>query len=114
MDIIYWTWSKKNECLEKSLKNERPKPNLAEGEVDPVPPETLEEKIIQEAQSNFIEENKREQNSERLSKREWMANVQINPFHKKNNYINDISIQDKFLRPKNSNFNVKNNDLNEI
>ena len=113
MDLIYWTWSKKNERLEKSLKSERPNLNVAETEINVALPETLEEKIIQDAQSTFVEENKREQNSERLSKREWMTNVQINPFHTKNNYINDISVQDKFLRPKNSNFNVKNNDLND-
>ena len=28
-------------------------------------------------------------------------------------YLNDITVQDQFLRPKNSNFNVGNKDLND-
>ena len=53
MALIFWTWSKKNECLEKSFKNERPTPNLAEGAANPVPPETLEEKIIHRSTIKF-------------------------------------------------------------
>ena len=106
MDIIYWTWSKKGEFLEKSQKKIKV----------PIQPEikSLEEKMIINSHQNvFVEENKREQNSERMSKRKLVTNRNINPFHIKNNYINDLSVQDKFLRPKNSNFNVKNKDLND-
>ena len=106
MDIIYWTWSKKGEFLEKSQKKIKV----------PIQPEikSLEENMIINSHQNvFVEENKREQNSERMSKRKLVTNRNINPFHIKNNYINDLSVQDKFLRPKNSNFNVKNKDLND-
>ena len=111
MDTIYWTWSKKGEYLEKSRKQVKEM-------IEASPPETdvqsLEEKIIRHSQeNNFIEENKREQSYARLSKRKLMADSRISPFHVKNNYINDISVQDAFLRPKNSNFNVKNKDLND-
>ena len=61
----------------------------------------------------FTEENNREINYDRLSKRKLVTNRQINPYLQSNNYLNDISIQDKFLRPKNSNFNVRNKDLND-
>ena len=106
MNIIYWTWSKKGEFLEKSQKKIKV----------PIQPEikSLEEKIIINSHQNlFVEENKREQNSERMSQRKLVTNRGINPFHVKNNYINDLSVQDNFLRPKNSNFNVKNKDLND-
>ena len=46
MDLIYWTWSKKNERLEKSLKSERPNLNVAETEINVALPETLEEKLF--------------------------------------------------------------------
>ena len=32
-----------------------------------------------------------------------MSSGNINPFHIKNNYVDDISVQDNFLRPKDSN-----------
>ena len=63
--------------------------------------------------SIFKEENKREINSDRLSKRTLVTNRQINPYLIGNNYVDDISVQDNFLRPKNSNFNVTNKDLND-
>ena len=111
MDAIYWTWSKKDEYLEKSQKRVKEMKEAAPAETNV---QSLEEKIIRHShENNFIEENKREQNYERLSKRKLVADSRISPFHVKNNYINDISVQDAFLRPKNSNFNVKNKDLND-
>ena len=116
MDVIRWTWSKEGERLIKSRKK-------IKKVVPPIPPpspkkiksqSSLEEQIINNShQSRFVEDNKREQTSKRLSQREWVGNRQINPFIKTNDYINDISVQDAFLRPKNSNFNVKNKDLND-
>ena len=113
MDIIYWRWSKKGEHLEKSAKSEKPTIpfNKKENTVAYLSPLTLEEKIIRDTM--FHEENKREKNDERLSKRKLVTNRQINPYLIGNDYLNDLSIQDNFLRPKNSNFNVKNKDLND-
>jgi len=112
MDVIYWRWSKKGEHLEQSAKRERSAmPLTKEGDTVTHSPLTLEEKIIRDTM--FHEENKREKNDERLSKRKLVTNRQINPYLIGNNYLNDLSIQDNFLRPKNSNFNVKNKDLND-
>ena len=80
--MIVWSWSKKGETLLKSSKR-KPK---------------------KEKKYNFINENKREKTSERMSQRELTINRSINPFHNTNNYIKDISIQDTYLRPQNSNF----------
>ena len=74
---------------------------------------SLEETIVQDAQGMFVEENKREQSSERLAKRALTSNQQMNPYLSTNDYLNDLTIQDSFLRPQNSNFNVKNKDLND-
>jgi len=112
MDIIYWRWSKKGEYLEQSAKRERSViPPTKEDNTRTHSPLTLEEKIIRDTM--FHEENKREKNDERLSKRKLVTNRQINPYLIGNDYLNDLSIQDNFLRPKNSNFNVKNKDLND-
>ena len=48
--------------------------------------------------------NKRCENSERISAREMVIQTNINPFLN-NNYIEDINVQDTILRPKDSNFN---------
>ena len=111
MEFIFWTWSKKGEHLEKIHKSQRRKIIQEVKQVNPPQPTTLESEIINTAM--FTEENNREINYERLSKRKLVTNRQINPYLTSNNYLNDISVQDKFLLPKNSNFNVRNKDLND-
>ena len=106
MECIYWTWSKKGEHLEKSHKSQRPKIIQELTQVNAPQTTTLEPTM-------FTEENNREINYKRLSKRKLITNKQINPYLTSNNYLNDISVQDRFLRPKNSNFNVGNKDLND-
>jgi len=106
MEYIYWTWSKKGEHLEKSHKSQRPKIIQELTQVNAPQTTTLEATM-------FTEENNREINYKRLSNRKLITNTQINPYLTSNNYLNDISVQDKFLRPKNSNFNVGNKDLND-
>lgn len=111
MECIYWTWSKNGEHLEKSHKSQRPKMKREVTKTESPITTTLESEIINKTM--FAEENKREINYDRLSKRKLVTNRQINPYLKSNDYLNDISVQDKFLRPKNSNFNVRNKDLND-
>ena len=106
MECIYWTWSKKGEHLEKSHKSQRPKIIQELTQVNAPQTTTLEPTM-------FTEENNREINYKRLSNRKLITNTQINPYLTSNNYLNDISVQDRFLRPKNSNFNVGNKDLND-
>jgi hypothetical protein len=51
--------------------------------------------------------NDRELNSERMSKRELIIQTSINPFLSDHNYLDDLQMQDKFLRPKDSNFKIE-------
>ena len=111
MKCIYWTWSKKGEHLEKSYKSQRPKMKHEVKMETSLSDTSLEAQIVNEAM--FTEDNKREVNYDRLSKRKLVTNRKINPYLITNNYLNDITIQDQFLRPKNSNFNVGNKDLND-
>ena len=52
--------------------------------------------------------NIRELNSERMTQRDKIANLG-NPFMDGNNYLEDLRVQDSFLRPQNSNINSSHN-----
>jgi len=86
--IIYWTWSKPGESLCKSAK---------------IVKEEIPEKKDENIKDQFVEQNKRELNYDKIASRQLMTSGNINPFHIKNNYADDISVQDSFLRPKDSN-----------
>jgi hypothetical protein len=51
--------------------------------------------------------NKREDANTKLIERSMVENVNQNPFLSNNNYLNDLHVQDTFLKPKNSNFNIE-------
>ena len=51
-----------------------------------------------------VKTNKVEQQNKRLSIREIIPNVSINPFLVDKNYIKDITIQQTYLIPQNSNY----------
>ena len=46
---------------------------------------------------------KREEQNDKLSMRDLVAQTSVNPFLKNANYVDDLSKQDEFLRPKDSN-----------
>lgn len=48
--------------------------------------------------------NKVEEQNKRLSIREIIPNISINPFLSEKNYINDITTQEHYLIPQNSNY----------
>ena len=98
--IIYWTWTKSGESLQKMPKIVKEDGQDKEDQEDQEDQEEKEEKISQE---RFVEQNKREQNYNKIAARRLMSRGNINPFHIKNDYVNDISVQDNFLRPKDSN-----------
>jgi hypothetical protein len=50
--------------------------------------------------------NKREDANTKLNERLLIENVNQNPFLPRNNYINDLKVQDEFLKPKNSNYDL--------
>ena len=47
--------------------------------------------------------NKREDANTKLNERSMIESIQQNPFLPRNNYINDLQVQDEFLKPRNSN-----------
>jgi len=49
-------------------------------------------------------QNKREENNNKMLEREMMAQTNQNPFLLKNDYLDDLSVQDEFLKPRNSSF----------
>jgi len=51
--------------------------------------------------------NKREDANTKLNERCMIESISQNPFLPRNNYINDLQIQDEFLKPRNSNSNIE-------
>ena len=49
-------------------------------------------------------ENSRENNNNKMLEREMIMQTSQNPFMMKNNYVEDLTIQDEFLKPKNSSY----------
>lgn len=100
----YYKWNKEGEHFEKSSKNG--------------------EKVLEEINKsknidmdNFfdyrsfrkdLDTNKKETDksicNDRLTGRDKIIQRSINPFLSNNNYLSDLSVQDKFLRPKNSSY----------
>ena len=85
--FVYWNW-KKNEYSEIEKTDRNKHKNFKK---------EIETEIIN------IEENKKSVCSNRLSDREMIIHTNINPFLQSNNYIQDLSQQEKFLRPKDRN-----------
>ena len=66
----------------------------------------IEEELIQNHEQTYG--NKREICSQRLACRDKIIHGTINPFMIKNNYLDDLTNQDIYLRPQDS--NIKTND----
>ena len=58
--------------------------------------------------SGFKVSNKREELGDKLSNREMVQQIGFNPFLGETNYVDDISIRDKFLKPINTTQEEKN------
>lgn len=87
---IVWKWCNGG-IMKKSLRETHAKSKIQENVV------SLTDKIEHRRQ------NDRELNSERLSQRELIIQTSVNPFLLDHNYLDDLQVQDKFLRPKDSN-----------
>ena len=90
---IYWVWGNGG-IMKKSLRKTNKKAQIQENI------STSNEKIEDRRQ------NDRELNSERLSQREMIIQTSINPFLSDHNYLDDLQVQNDFLRPKDSNINA--------
>jgi hypothetical protein len=93
---IYWKWGKgelmkksyrkkEDECQKGDECHKEDKPNIISDRID------------------MRDKNTREINSERMGEREMLIQTSINPFMSSNNYLNDLKVQDEYLRPLDSN-----------
>ena len=93
MNYIYWKWTR-NEGITKTIRQ------------SPVENSTTIKNTIHTPEIDNTK-NKREECCERISNREWVIQKSINPYLNGNNYINDLTAQNEFLIPKDSNFEKK-------
>ena len=59
--------------------------------------------LNQDIYNGFKRENRREELDFKISNRQMVQQIGYNPFMANNNYIDDISNRDKFLKPLNTN-----------
>tara|TARA_B100001250_G_C19510420_1_gene661407 strand:+ start:184 stop:504 length:321 start_codon:yes stop_codon:yes gene_type:complete len=90
-------WESKNN--EKYDKTERKK------ELIDMREKNIEEELINKHEK--IHNNKKELSNQRMASRDMIIQGLINPYLFDNNYVTDINNQDKFLRPKDSNYKQK-------
>ncbi len=77
-----WKWTK-GESMEKTMRVKK-------------------ESDIEIKNNNFKKDNRQDSN-DRLMNRGMMIQTSINPYLSNNDYLNDVKVQDDFLRPKDSN-----------
>ena len=60
---------------------------------------------------NFVQNNKREDTDKKLSERQMICQVNMNPYLTNNSYVNDLSVHDQFLKPVSTNYNKENSEI---
>ena len=88
---IEWKWSK-GEHYERSLRRtEKKAPTNDRNSIGAIDTSMF--------QGYTRKSNKRDEQNEKLSGREMMVQTSINPFMKKQNYLDDIKQENTYLRP---------------
>ena len=68
----------------------------------------IEQQIVNQSESiqkeDILTSNKKESTLDKMGQREWISQSNRNPFMSKNNYVDDLKIQEEFLKPQDSNF----------
>ena len=75
----------------------------------------IEEELVTKHEKDYVKKdfydkkecNKRELCSQRIANRDMVVRGGNNPFMVQNNYLDDLTNQDKFLRPQDSNYKKK-------
>jgi len=62
---------------------------------------------------DFVQFNKREDTDKKLSERQMMCQVNMNPYLTNNTYVQDLSNQDKFLKPVSTNYETEMTEITE-
>jgi hypothetical protein len=57
---------------------------------------------------NFVQFSKREDTDKKLSERQMICQVNMNPYLTNNSYVNDLCVHDQFLKPISTNFGKEN------
>ena len=83
----------------KTMRNDK-KPDIIDMRDKPI-----EEEVVQKHETTYT---KKELCDKRMANRDLAIQGLCNPFMIENNYLEDLSNQDNFLRPKDSNYKKKN------
>jgi len=59
----------------------------------------------------FVQNSKREDTDKKLSERQMMCQVNMNPYLTNNTYVQDLSVHDQFMKPISTNYGKEVNDL---
>jgi hypothetical protein len=64
---------------------------------------------------DFVQHNKREDTDKKLSERQMMCQVNMNPYLTNNSYVQDLSVHDQFMKPISTNYkeNIENSENTE-
>jgi hypothetical protein len=57
---------------------------------------------------DFVQSNKREDTDKKLSERQMICQVNMNPYLTNNTYVNDLCVHDQFLKPISTNYGKEN------
>jgi hypothetical protein len=63
--------------------------------------------------SNFVQHNNREDTDKKLSERQMMCQINMNPYLTNNSYVQDLSIHDQFMKPISTNYGKDNETVND-
>ena len=96
----YWKWTKQDQVLKSNRHPTAPGRHdaLQSKSITPSPSKGGEIQIIRDPPND-----KRALSNQRISNRYMIIQKSINPYVPTENYIDDLEVQDKFLRPKDSN-----------
>ena len=61
---------------------------------------------------DFVQYNKREDTDKKLSERQMMCQVNMNPYLTNNTYVQDLSVHDQFMKPISTNYGKETNETN--
>jgi len=101
-----WTLGEKCERSPRERQVQAPPSNHNEEQEKSVVSQCLlsedEAWVMERIRQKGMMENGKEQFENRMAEREKIGQIGYNPFLTQNNYIDDLMIQDKFLRPVNA------------
>lgn len=61
--------------------------------------------ILNQSFNGFRQENKRADTDKRLSERQMVSQINMNPYLMNNNYVDDIQAHSDFMKPQSSSYN---------